>query len=628
MTSKVINTNTNIKPTSKNINEDCLICCEKYTKVARPKIECPSCDLEVCKSCVKRYLLEQKTPKCMKCNVEWGDDFCSEKLGSWMRGKFRIHKKKLLFDMEKARLPETMPAVEQFLNLSKLNEEKLTLYNTIEEMQKQVWALKRKREEVAKEINRISRGENPEDKEKKVFIRACPDNNCNGFLSTQWKCGVCEKWSCPKCFEIIGKDKEEANHECDPNTLATAQMMKKETKPCPSCSAAIFKIEGCDQMWCTQCKTPFSWRTGRIVNGTIHNPHYHQWQRENGVGVLQPGARLCGGLPSIQQLRTALVNLEGNTMVRSIGGLFINRQSWILSLIKLNEGYSYDGYRYIRGTFQPSSFNECSSVDNDLFLKFDNGQANKTLVKKINKRFHSWELVDGTNRVILVPPKPVIAILKILHSTMRQLRAIQHFNLVELDDLRRNCQRQQDNKDLRIKYILKTTNEEAMKTQLIKRDTKWKKMNSILQIYELYSQVSEECLRTIYNVRTLKGIIDALKKKEKVRIYCNEALLNISKTYNQVVNFIRLSGYSCQRNYKGKGRDGEGWSSIKSILTNRLEKCAWIDIIEKKGLDKDDEAMEIEYEEHREDMEFVETYIGACNYARHQNYRRGHGGRF
>ena len=65
--------------------------------------------------------------------------------------------------------------------------------------------------------------------------------------------------------------------------------------------------------------------------------------------------------------------------------------------------------------------------------------GNDLCYTKINKRFHSWELVDGTNRVILVPPKPVIAILKILHSTMRQLRAIQHFNLVELDDLRRNC---------------------------------------------------------------------------------------------------------------------------------------------------------------------------------------------
>ena len=65
-------------------------------------------------------------------------------------------------------------------------------------------------------------------------------------------------------------------------------------------------------------------------------------------------------------------------------------------------------------------------------------------------------------------------------------------------------------------------------------------MNSILQIYELYSQVAEESMRTIFNERTLKGIVDALKKKEKVRIYCNEALLNISKTYNQVVSFIKI----------------------------------------------------------------------------------------
>ena len=26
--------------------------------------------------------------------------------------------------------------------------------------------------------------------------RKCPDENCRGYLSTQWKCGVCEKWAC------------------------------------------------------------------------------------------------------------------------------------------------------------------------------------------------------------------------------------------------------------------------------------------------------------------------------------------------------------------------------------------------------------------------------------------------
>ena len=78
---KVSNTNKTNSKISSSANMECPICCEKYTKMARPKIECPSCDLEVCKSCVKRYLLDKKTPKCMQCNVEWGDDFCNKILG-------------------------------------------------------------------------------------------------------------------------------------------------------------------------------------------------------------------------------------------------------------------------------------------------------------------------------------------------------------------------------------------------------------------------------------------------------------------------------------------------------------------------------------------------------------------
>ncbi|CCU55530.1 hypothetical protein AHEV_209 [Adoxophyes honmai entomopoxvirus 'L'] len=44
-------------------------------------------------------------------------------------------------------------------------------------------------------------------------------------------------------------------------------------KQCPSCTIYIYKIEGCDIMWCTMCKVLFNWSTLKIVREK-HNPHY------------------------------------------------------------------------------------------------------------------------------------------------------------------------------------------------------------------------------------------------------------------------------------------------------------------------------------------------------------------
>jgi len=49
-------------------------------------------------------------------------------------------------------------------------------------------------------------------------------------------------------------------------------------------------------MWCTQCQTSFSWKTGRVETGVIHNPHAIKWQREHGQLLRTNGDIPCGGL--------------------------------------------------------------------------------------------------------------------------------------------------------------------------------------------------------------------------------------------------------------------------------------------------------------------------------------------
>jgi hypothetical protein len=141
-------------------------------------------------------------------------------------------------------------------------------------------------------------GGTAEKKERAKFIRKCGDGDCRGFLSTRWKCGLCEKSTCAECHEFLGTNKvggtnEVEEHICNPDNVATAKLLATDTKPCPGCQNGIFKIDGCDQMWCTQCKTGFSWKTGKIEM-KLHNPHYYEWQRQNGGLARAPGDVECG----------------------------------------------------------------------------------------------------------------------------------------------------------------------------------------------------------------------------------------------------------------------------------------------------------------------------------------------
>ena len=139
------------------------------------------------------------------------------------------------------------------------------------EARKYLNELSQKLQEKKLRIYRIKNGEDAGKDERRKFIMPCPADNCKGYLSSQYKCEVCKLYTCPDCFEVIGYSKE-SPHECKQDNIASAQLIKKETKPCPKCGVRIFKISGCDQMWCTECKVAFSWNTGKIViSGQVHN---------------------------------------------------------------------------------------------------------------------------------------------------------------------------------------------------------------------------------------------------------------------------------------------------------------------------------------------------------------------
>ena len=117
------------------------------------------------------------------------------------------------------------------------------------------------------------------------FIKACPAEGCRGFLSEGFKCALCSLEICKDCHAPL-----KPGHVCDLQIVASVKALTAESKPCPNCSAAISKVDGCDQMWCTQCHTTFSWRTGQKEEGTTHNPHYYEWMRRSGIPIPRANA--------------------------------------------------------------------------------------------------------------------------------------------------------------------------------------------------------------------------------------------------------------------------------------------------------------------------------------------------
>lgn len=249
----------------------CNICIETFNRSNRRVVVCPSCNFEACKECCEKYISESpENASCMNCKAEWDYNTLVKLFTrSFVDGKYKKHVEKLLFDRELALLPATQPIVEEEKRREAINKRMKQIKDQIASLKKElrVCTIEYYRQPVSK---------------IQTFVRKCPGNDCRGFLSSQWKCGMCNVWCCPDCHEIRGFDKN-AEHVCKQENIETARLLEKDTKPCPKCACPIFKIEGCDQMFCTQCQTPFSWTTGKVENGVIHNPHYFEWQKQRGT---------------------------------------------------------------------------------------------------------------------------------------------------------------------------------------------------------------------------------------------------------------------------------------------------------------------------------------------------------
>jgi hypothetical protein len=287
--------------------KECTICCEKYNRSNHCPIACPSCSFEACRQCHSTFILDisNPLPNCMECHKEFPRDFLVEKFTQkFVTQDWKKHREQVIYQKEKALLPTRQRVAELVKRKDVLRDEELGLNAEIAK-------LEARRRDILVEKNRIdyririgpaadnegaAAGGNKREQHA-AFVRPCPNTeaNCRGFLSTQWKCNLCNMWACKECHEIKG-DSQDSEHTCHPDNLASAKLIDAETRGCPKCGARVYKISGCNQMFCTACNDcAFDWVTGRIET-VIHNPHYYEFQRQRNGGQAPrvAGDILCG----------------------------------------------------------------------------------------------------------------------------------------------------------------------------------------------------------------------------------------------------------------------------------------------------------------------------------------------
>lgn len=293
---------------------DCDICGEKRWA----RVTCRYCNFECCTQCFDTYLLSTSgDSKCMNCKAIYDMDTIYQLCGSRKKtykeyGDFKLNQ---IIQREQSLFQETLVEIEREREQKKLEKYRqisdvaihraqeclnkfqmtvLEIAKTDEAIAESMiskvgMSLKYIRNlrttkilDVSQDIQKILGGQTPEEKKeemkKNTFIKNCSIPNCKGTLNNRWNCRLCETPHCSKC----GEKKEAGEHVCDPNMVQSMEEIKKNSKPCPKCGVAIFKTEGCDQMFCIVCHTAFSWQTLEIETGRIHNPHYYEILRKNG----------------------------------------------------------------------------------------------------------------------------------------------------------------------------------------------------------------------------------------------------------------------------------------------------------------------------------------------------------
>jgi len=321
------------------MSKECPFCFETYTDCKRFKISCANCQKECCCDCFKNFFLKGEELQ-LKCPFDCNHVYDLAQLHK-INGNNMSFFKKLLTRLtetnliyEESLLAETQVAAKNEKDWRSFKEYKKQEQAEIDKLHALIKAKKEHLWNI--ENNIIHRMYNKEDTSKNeyTFIKECSHEDCRGKLNTQWKCILCENYTCSRCH-TAKNGRDDPDHVCDEDVVKNLEALRKESRPCPKCGTGISKIDGCDQMFCVSCHTAFSWRTGKIEEGYIHNPEYFRYRREHNLDI----ARNPGELPvEINECFDPFENGQNrryvDTIIRTSDILTGNERLRILELLR------------------------------------------------------------------------------------------------------------------------------------------------------------------------------------------------------------------------------------------------------------------------------------------------------
>ena len=423
----------------------CQICYCDFGKKDSKKVTCGGCSTEMCAGCIKTYIMSiPSQPECPHCKFLWDKPFCNSNLTKkFMKGEYKKNRIELSYKQEELKLKTSMKDVANMIEAESYTEKIKKKKEELRKMQEMI-DIEKAHLRMMKDTQKNLKKPNYNHSE---YTTKCPKNNCNGYLNHDFTCLLCDTTYCEHCMEPISHDstggESKTQHICNPDIVATYNMIKKDTKPCPNCSELISKINGCDQMWCIKCHATFSWESGKIVDGRIHNPHYLEWKKKNdGANIRQPGEILCGGIPD-----------------HGIVKEFLEMSDFTLSDIR--HFRNYQEVHNDKPTHHPGD-NPRKKCNLPIFMSAIN-----------QNRFFHWLIYLRRNIV--------------------------NFRNYHLDWYREECAKNDITRDLRIKFIRKQIIEEQFKKKVYKCNQNKKKNLEILHVFELCYVVCVEQFNDIFH---------------------------------------------------------------------------------------------------------------------------------